>query len=197
VRVLEGGFLFIANMSLTAAYTALIIILFRGLFFKKLPKIFSYSLWGALLFRLLSPVSFGSAYSFFNLLKPQAQEGATVARYLLPNPTRLPLPLTVATGSGLEVEQTVRAATTTLLPEAAGTAVASAGSVVGAGLLQLLPSIAALIWVLGIAALIAHSIAAYIRVTTPVRTATLVRGILLSPELHVFFDTSRYKFPER
>ena len=177
---LERAFLLIVNMSLTAAYAALVIILFRSLFLRKLPKILSYSLWGILLFRLLSPVSFASAFSVFNLLQPKAQEGAAVAEYLLPNPDRVPLPFTVSTGGGLEAGQAYRAATTTLLPEAAGTAEAGAASVIaagaGGGMLQLLPSIAALIWVLGVAALIAHSIAAYFRVTAPVKTATLFRG---------------------
>ncbi|QQY80293.1 BlaR1 peptidase M56 [Keratinibaculum paraultunense] len=52
-------------MSLTASYVALVIILIR-LLLKKAPKIFSYALWGVLLFRLICPFSFGSSLSLIH-----------------------------------------------------------------------------------------------------------------------------------
>ena len=58
-------FITILNMSLTASYVALAIILIR-LLLKKAPKIFSYALWGILLFRLICPFSFESSLSLIH-----------------------------------------------------------------------------------------------------------------------------------
>ena len=57
----------ILNMSITAGIIILIVLLVRVLL-KKAPKIFSYALWGIVLFRLLCPISFSSSVSVFNLL---------------------------------------------------------------------------------------------------------------------------------
>lgn len=56
-------FLQILNMSITASYVILFVILAR-LLLKKAPKIFSYALWLAVLFRLICPFSFESIFSF-------------------------------------------------------------------------------------------------------------------------------------
>lgn len=56
-------FLNVLNMSLTASYVALIVIIVR-FFLKKAPKIFSYALWAVVLFRLLCPFTFESYMSF-------------------------------------------------------------------------------------------------------------------------------------
>ena len=50
-------FLQIINMSITSSYVILFVMIIR-LFLKKFPKIFSYMLWFAVLFRLISPFSF-------------------------------------------------------------------------------------------------------------------------------------------
>lgn len=57
----------ILSMSMMASCTIVIVTLLRALL-RKAPKIFSYSLWGIVLFRLLCPVSFSSEYSMFNVL---------------------------------------------------------------------------------------------------------------------------------
>ncbi|MCM1175538.1 MAG: M56 family metallopeptidase [Blautia sp.] len=59
-------FLTILNMSLTASYCIAAVILLR-FFLKRQPKIFSYLLWGVVLFRLLCPFSFSSSYSLLRL----------------------------------------------------------------------------------------------------------------------------------
>ena len=72
---IEPIFIKILNMSLTAGIAICIVILMRFLF-RRMPKIFSYILWSAVLFRLLCPISFSSALSFFNILRvPSAQQG--------------------------------------------------------------------------------------------------------------------------
>ena len=55
-------FLTVLNMSFTASYVILFVILIR-LLLKKSPKFISYALWGVVAFRLLIPFSFESMFS--------------------------------------------------------------------------------------------------------------------------------------
>ena len=55
-------FISVLNMSFTASYVILFVILFR-LMLKKAPKVFSYALWGVVAFRLIIPFSFESMFS--------------------------------------------------------------------------------------------------------------------------------------
>lgn len=57
------------NMSFTAAVMTVIVLLIR-LFIKRLPKWYSYALWGLVLFRLLWPVSIASPISLFPATQP-------------------------------------------------------------------------------------------------------------------------------
>ena len=56
-------FITILNMSITASVVALAVMLVR-IPLKKAPKIFSYALWGVVLFRLICPISIASSLSF-------------------------------------------------------------------------------------------------------------------------------------
>jgi beta-lactamase regulating signal transducer with metallopeptidase domain len=57
-------FLTVLNMSITASYVILVVLLAR-LFLKKAPKVVSYALWSAAAFRLLIPFSLESVFSLF------------------------------------------------------------------------------------------------------------------------------------
>lgn len=59
-------FLTILNMSLTASYCIVVVILLRFLL-KKQPKILFYLLWSVVLFRLLCPFSLSSSYSLMRM----------------------------------------------------------------------------------------------------------------------------------
>ena len=73
--MLTNLFLHILNMSITASIAILAVFLLRC-FLSKLPKVFSYVLWGVVLFRLLCPISFSSPASLMNLLgTPVGQDG--------------------------------------------------------------------------------------------------------------------------
>ena len=61
------------NMSLTASVAIGLVILLRFPL-KKAPKVFSYALWGVVLFRLLCPISIGSTFSVFNLIDTPAED---------------------------------------------------------------------------------------------------------------------------
>ncbi len=69
--MLENIFIEILNMSLTASVVILAVCVFR-LFLKRAPKIFSYILWAVVLFRLLCPVSFESAFSLLGAVNGSA-----------------------------------------------------------------------------------------------------------------------------
>lgn len=64
----EKIFLTLVNMSITAGYVILFVLAAR-LCMKKLPKRYSYWLWGAVGFRLICPFSFSSAFSLLGLIK--------------------------------------------------------------------------------------------------------------------------------
>lgn len=58
---LQNSFVDVVNMSITASYVIIFVLLAR-LCLKKAPRIFSYSLWTIVLFRLVCPFSFSSAF---------------------------------------------------------------------------------------------------------------------------------------
>jgi len=75
----------VLNMSMTGSVVILLVMLSR-LILKRAPKIFSYALWSAVLFRLLCPVAFTAPVSVLNALKPEVQEASesTSVVYFLP-----------------------------------------------------------------------------------------------------------------
>ncbi len=60
--MLEKIFLQILNMSFTASFVIIFVLIAR-LLLKKSPKVLSYPLWGVVLFRLICPFSFESMFS--------------------------------------------------------------------------------------------------------------------------------------
>ena len=67
----------VVNMSVTAGLVIVCVLLAR-LALKRAPKVFSYVLWAAVLFRLLCPVSLPSPLSVLNLLSAPVSAGGTV-----------------------------------------------------------------------------------------------------------------------
>lgn len=63
---MDAIFLQVLNMSLTASYVILVVSIVRKLL-KKAPKIFSYALWSAVLFRLICPFSIESFFSLISM----------------------------------------------------------------------------------------------------------------------------------
>lgn len=56
---MRGLFLMVLSMSGTASLVILLVLLLR-MFLRKAPRVFSYALWAAVLFRLLCPITFES-----------------------------------------------------------------------------------------------------------------------------------------
>ncbi|MEG1049217.1 MAG: M56 family metallopeptidase [Oscillospiraceae bacterium] len=61
-------FISFLNMSISASFVALLLIVWRGLTKKIIPYKFYYLLWGTLFFRLMFPFSFQSAISALNII---------------------------------------------------------------------------------------------------------------------------------
>ena len=73
---LNGLLLQILNMSLTASIVILFVLPVRFLL-KRAPRIYSYLLWGVVLFRLLCPVSFSGSLSLLRIANvPVTEEGS-------------------------------------------------------------------------------------------------------------------------
>ncbi len=150
----------ILNMSITASYVTLVVIVIR-LFLKKVPKIFSYVLWLPVLIRLVFPFSFSSGFSFFRLLGFNAlQTNTGVIKYVSDNIGLMQHP-TVDVGIN-----TINDAVNKILP--AATPASSANP------MQIITGFAILIWVIGMIALLIYSVVSYLKVISNVKTATLV-----------------------
>lgn len=74
-------FLLILNMSITASYIALAVIMARFLL-RRAPKIFSYILWATVAIRLIIPISFASSFSILGLVKFQNKTGIGFMEYV-------------------------------------------------------------------------------------------------------------------
>lgn len=78
----------VVNMSVTASAVIAVVLLAR-LVLKRAPKVFSYALWAAVLFRLLCPVSIPSPVSLLKLVDPPvSQPGGVVSRVEYISPER-------------------------------------------------------------------------------------------------------------
>ena len=144
-------FLSVLNMSLTAGYVILFVILVRPLL-KKAPKFISYALWGVVAFRLIIPFSFEGMFS------------------LLPrNMNTVPIPHDIIyqqspqINSGLDV---VDSLVSDSLP----------APTIGASVnpLQIYVEIGAYIWVLGIMVLLIYSFVSILRLKRQLKSAQLI-----------------------
>lgn len=156
---MSGIFLFVLNMSITAAYAAGAIILVR-LLLKRQPKIFSYSLWGILLLRLVCPVSFSSVFSFFNLFRTSVQENPAVIQYI---PTDIGMMKQPAVDTGIS---SINHIINPILPKAQEFASVNP--------MQIIIFLASVIWIMGIVVLIICGAVAYAKTILSVRTAVML-----------------------
>ena len=127
-------FLSVLNMSITASYVILFVVIIR-LMLKRAPKVISYALWSVVAFRLLIPFSFKSIYSLLprKTSTVPIQNGITYQQSPLLN-------------SGIRVLDTITSES--LLTPATGASVSP---------LQVLIETGAYIWIAGIIALLIYS----------------------------------------
>ena len=144
-------FISVLNMSITASYVILFVILVR-LLLKKAPKVISYALWGVVAFRLIIPLHFESIFS------------------LIPrNTNTVPIPYDIIYqespqfNSGIKV---VDSFISEALP--APTIKASVNP------LQIYTDIGAYLWALGIIALLVYSCVSVLKLKTQLKSAQLL-----------------------
>lgn len=174
----EKIFFQIFNMSITAGYVVLAVLLVRFLI-RRLPKIYSYILWIVVGFRLLFPVSVSSAFSFFNLrIFKGVQNKAGQLEYLESAGNSF-YPTASNVGA---VEQTGEAVVGTVagnMPDVAMAGQAAAeGSMSGSGtaVWQTLPQIATAIWILGMAVLLIYMTYSFIKMKKQTCRAVFLDG---------------------
>ncbi|MDF2674351.1 MAG: antirepressor regulating drug resistance protein [Clostridiales bacterium] len=154
--LLKDLFLNVLNMSITASYVILFVLLAR-LFLKKVPKIFSYSLWAVVLFRLVCPFSFSSVFSFFSLLKRSGMEFIPGDFSLFTNPQ----------GNG----------GTYVIPKQSTSSLTDVNQIISGNpiaitnLKEKALFIISLIWALGLLSLIIYSIVSYVLLKRKINTA--------------------------
>ena len=160
------------RMSLTAGAAVCVVLLLR-LLLRRAPRIFSYALWGVVLFRLLCPAAPPLGLSLFGLPEALgAERGEAAAQSAAPSQV---WELTPADGGRAPAEADGPAAAPETGPvpvpaadpgpEAGGTAVTAAG----------------LVWAAGAAALAARGIGSYVRLRRRLRGAVpLGEGVWLA-----------------
>ncbi len=148
---MNGLFLTILNMSLTASYVILFVILIR-LLLKRAPKFISYALWGVVAFRLIIPFSIESMFS------------------LLPRDTStVPIPQDIIyqqmpqINSGIEVVDSF--VNETLPAPTVGDSVNP---------MQIYTEIGAYIWIFGIIVLLVYSLVSVLRLKRQLQNAKLM-----------------------
>ena len=160
---MEASFLQIINMSITAGYVILAVMIIR-LFLRKTPVKYSYMLWSVVAFRLSMPFSFHSVFSLFNLnmFKASVTESTTgiVMQYVPGNIGIMEQP---QVNLGLEATNQV---INNALPQ--GT---SANSV---NPMQVAMTVGMWIWVLGIVFLAVYSMVTYFRLQKRMENAVLL-----------------------
>ncbi|WP_333861156.1 DUF5301 domain-containing protein, partial [Clostridium sp.] len=157
---LQNLFIDVLNMSLTASYVILFVLACR-LLLKKVPKIFSYSLWTVVLFRLICPFSFSSAFSFLKIPSSYSNK----IEYI---------PSSVKLISQPEINAGINDVTSSINTSPLGlTAHTGNNSIYG---------ILSTIWVLGFISLIVYSILSYLILKRKVCTSVIVKDNIFQCE---------------
>lgn len=159
MNILQDLFLTILNMSITASFVALGVMLVR-LLLRKAPKVFSYILWAAVFFRLICPVSFTSDFSFLSLIN--TPQNVSMTEYIPDNLRFMETP-----AISPELDNVDRMANASLLP-----AVPTASG----NPLPMWTEVFSLIWIAGVLALLIYSVVSYVRTKRRLQTATRVEG---------------------
>ncbi len=166
--IFESIFLKILNMSMTASYIILAVIIVR-LLLKKAPKKYSYALWAVALFRLICPVSFKSVISIF-ALKPFAirmkdsvlgSQGSEIVH----------IPENIGMMTQPEIQTGIPAVDPVI-----NSSLPAATPMYSANPMQIWEFFGMLLWLVGIAMLVTISAVSLIKLHRRLRTATQLEG---------------------
>lgn len=145
---LPAVFSAVLNMSITASVAILVILLAR-IMLKRAPKIFSYALWAVVLFRLLCPVSLTSGFSLMGLFQAPTTETGRI-EYVSLNESHTERPASTVDVPASDLSQSMD-------NRIERSEVAAAGSA------DVLVSIASIVWICGVAAMLMFNILQLIR----------------------------------
>ncbi len=153
-------FLKILNMSITASYVFIAVLILR-LLLRRAPKRISYMLWSVLLFRLVCPVSFSSVFSLFNFFNaPIADSGGI--EY-------------TSKGNGLTVVPQI-SSDAIYFSKTVSPMITQAVEITSANPMQVFLSIGTWVWLVGMVVMLIYSVVSYLRLKRRVSTATLLNG---------------------
>ena len=163
-------FFTVLNMSITASYVILALMLVR-LLMRRLPKKFSYILWSVAAFRLCVPVSFTSILSFFNIgffdMTAAQSYGEEKLTFVPSSAATNPSP---SVSVGLP---TVNSVINEAIPESTQIAI---DGLQKAPPLETATNIAMILWIIGFSALFIYGVVTYIRARLVMRTAFVLEG---------------------
>lgn len=150
-------FINIVNMSITASYVIIAVIILR-FFLKKLPKKYSYFLWSVVGFRLCCPVSFKSIFSMFNLKlfdMSNIQNDSNALNYIQSSDGK------IANDVNIGIQNT---------SDIIYYEITSSGTYKER--IEALVLLAGIVWIIGIFAFLLYGIISYIRLARKLSTAT-------------------------
>ena len=148
---MEGLFLQLLNMNLTASYVILAVVAAR-LVLRRAPAVYSYALWSAVLFRLVCPISFESLFS----LMPVKAQG---------------IPANIGYAAAPQIDSGV-----VVIDRVVNSSLPAATPYASVNPMQVLLFIGANLWVLGAALLLLCSFISTVRLQRHLRPAQLVQG---------------------
>lgn len=147
---MEALFLKLLNMSITASWLALAVILLRFLL-KRAPKAFRVALWAMVAFRLVFPFSLESVFS------------------LIPEPQ--PIPQYIALSPAPTVNTGFDTLDSTINPIISESFAPAPGD--SANPLQIITAIAAVVWLVGLGAMVLYSLISYLYLRHKVKVSLL------------------------
>ncbi len=148
---MDALFLQILNMSITASYVIIFVVLVR-LLLKRAPKIFSYLLWSVVFIRLIFPFNFESDFSL-NLVNKET------------------IPQNIVSSEIPEIQSGIA-----VIDKAVNSYLPSQTLEASLNPVQVLIGLGSIIWLVGMGALLLYSIFTAIRLSNKLRGATLLRS---------------------
>lgn len=153
-------FLEILNMSITAGYCVIAVVLLR-LLLKKQPKIYSYILWSVVFFRMICPVSIKSVFSFLRFNTRVIQEDLEAQEVF-----------GLSSGYDEVVNFIGSNAADSVVSQTVTDVTANADSAIAGGsVVQMILFAAITVWLIGMFGLIIYSLAAAIRLKKKLKWA--------------------------
>ncbi len=153
---MESIFLKLLNMSITASWIAIAVMVFR-LIFKKAPKAISVAMWSLVGIRLIFPISFESAFSLIPSTKPIPEDIVYSQK--------------PAIDSGVEVINNV------VNPVLTQNFTPTVGASVNP--LQVVNYVASFVWIIGVIAMLVYVLISYLKIHRQVREAVSLRDNIM------------------